>query len=196
MNAAGPEQAYIDTDTTMTEGTTRYYSVMGKGTNGNSPYTDAVSRPRCSIRPEDVIANALNGHEVDVFWSDNSLLETGYSIQEDFGDGDWEEVGWVPAAANSGTMEAAVDGTFAPSTSYDFRVVAYSDDNQSLPSAEYTVTIGSSAWPDAPSEPGGDAQYQQPGSPFDLDRGHRGGTLYCRQPRRILGRGVGYRAPR
>ena len=196
VNAAGPEQAYVDSDTTMTEGTTRYYEVKGLSTNGDSPWSDPVAGTTLLNAPDDVSANAVSGHEVDVSWSDNSALETGYSIQEDFGDGDWEEVAWVPAAANSGTMEAAVDGTFAP---LDLLRLPRGRLLRRQPVAPLggihrhhrLVRLAR-----RPERAGGDAQYQQPGSPFDLDRGHRGGTLYCRQPRRILGRGVGYRAPR
>ena len=146
------QQEFIATDTTMTEGTTRYYRVMAEGTNGNSPYTDAVSAATLLNTPSDMTATAPNGHEVDVTWSDNSLLETGYSIQEDLGDGDWEEVGWLDTEPNESgsTLSIAVDGDFEPAMAYNFRVIAYSDDNQSLPSEAATVT--SDAWPEAPTD--------------------------------------------
>jgi hypothetical protein len=76
-------------------------------------------------------ASAPNGHQVDLSWTDNSTVETGYSVQQliDAETDDWEEVAWRPTEANqtTGTLTASVEGAFAPLTSYTFRVVAYSD---------------------------------------------------------------------
>ena len=144
------QQEFIATDTTMTEGTTRYYRVMGEGTNGNSPYTDAVSAATLLNTPTDFTATARNGHEVDFGWMDNSMCEDGYSVQQDMGDGDWEEVAWRSTyPGETSGQSTSLDGTFDASTEYSFRVVACSDVAQSAPSEEATVTT--SAWPDAPT---------------------------------------------
>ena len=53
----------------------------------------------------------VDGNQVNLTWNDNSTVEDGYSIEQ-WIDGDWQEIQWTDANAESATAT----GTFEPGT--------------------------------------------------------------------------------
>ena len=74
---------YADSDTGWTEGTVRYYRVMAVGIDENSAYSDPVSGASLLNTPGDAEAQSYSGHEIHVSWTDNSVAEAGYSVEQD-----------------------------------------------------------------------------------------------------------------
>ena len=97
--------------------------------------------------PSGLSAAAVSGHEVNLTWTDNSNIEVGYVIEQSpDGTNDWGAVAWTDANATYHSLP----GPFAPSSSYYFRVMAFTDSAESGYSNTDDVTTV--AWPAAPSD--------------------------------------------
>ena len=137
--------------TGLTEGASRYYRVRSTMTafaavSSASRLSQATTLP---ARPTGLMATAVNGGQVRLQWQDNSGIEAGYTIEE-----------WINGAyqdvlnVGPGLTDATIAGTFGPSTTYRFRVVAFatapfSGVQRSLASDEAQLTTGT--WPAVPS---------------------------------------------
>jgi fibronectin type 3 domain-containing protein len=96
--------------------------------------------------PSDLSATVVSGHEINLAWTDNSNIEVGYQIEQSpDGENDWVPVAWTDA----NTVYYSLPGPFAPSSSYYFRVMAFTDSAESGYSNTDDVTTV--AWPEAPT---------------------------------------------
>jgi hypothetical protein len=156
-SVAGGQTSFADTS--LAEGDACYYQVVaqiGSYESGPSETTYAVTLPTA---PTGLTANIVDGSEVDLAWTNNSAVETGYSIQQLMPDGvTWQEVQTVGPGTGLGTMTVAVSGVFEPSTSYSFRVEAYGEASDACgeESAVYSnpsnaPTVTALDWPMAPT---------------------------------------------
>jgi len=110
-----------------------YFAGTKQVTVGNTP-----------AAPTGLSAAAVSGHEINLAWTDNSNIEVGYQIEQSpDGEGDWVPVAWTDA----NTVYYSLPGPFAPSSSYYFRVKAFTESAESQYSNVADVTTG--AWPAA-----------------------------------------------
>ncbi|NBB74792.1 MAG: sulfatase-like hydrolase/transferase, partial [Bacteroidetes bacterium] len=85
--------------------------------------------------PTDLTAAALNQNEIELSWTDNSTVETGFEIQRSSGGGAFAVVDTVATDVTS-----YVDGGLTPSTAYTYRVRANTGSGPSDDSNEATAT--------------------------------------------------------
>ncbi|MEQ9376203.1 MAG: LamG-like jellyroll fold domain-containing protein [Imperialibacter sp.] len=88
--------------------------------------------------PTAVVTNEVSDSQININWEDNSLSETGFSIERaDFDKSTYSQIGAV--AANQTFYS---DVTVLPETGYYYRVMASGATNNSMPSREkYGTTI-------------------------------------------------------
>ena len=109
--------------------------------------TKAVAVGDTPAAPTDLSATAISGHEIDLAWTDNSSIETGFQIaQSPDGTSDWSPIAWPDA----NTQYYSLPGPFAPETDYYFRVQALTDSAESAYSN--TATVTTAAFPPAPTD--------------------------------------------
>ncbi|HUR58813.1 MAG TPA: hypothetical protein VM029_13960 [Opitutaceae bacterium] len=115
-------------------------------------YLGAVRPPPAPrpAAPSGLRATATSATDVDVSWIDNSNDETGFRVERATGGG-----AFVPVASMPANTTGMRDAGRSPSTTYTYRVLAYSSGGDSAYSAVATVTT-----PASPSAP--------PATPSDL----------------------------
>jgi hypothetical protein len=84
--------------------------------------------------PSDLIAAAASSTSIDLEWADNSDDEDGFRIEQDVS-GSWVEVDTVAPDETTFTVTG-----LAVATSYTFRVVAFNENGDSVPSASASAT--------------------------------------------------------
>ena len=118
-----------------------YYRVRAANDAGASGYSNTVLAATSLIAPTELTLTSISCSQVVLEWQDNSLGENYYHIDQ------WVNDNWTRIkSVSSNSKTATIDGTFAPSTGYRFRVRAYRNagDQYSQPS-ELLVTTPS--WP-------------------------------------------------
>jgi len=73
---------YTDNDTALLDGTQYYYRVYAYNSAGNSPYSNEVNGITLLAKPTAFTATAVSSSEIDLTWTDNSLTESGYRIEQ------------------------------------------------------------------------------------------------------------------
>src|SRR5207244_12197779 len=69
-------------DTTVTDGTTYYYRVCATNTAGDSAYSNEISGITPLLIPTSLSATAVSSSQINLTWTDNSLSESGYQIEQ------------------------------------------------------------------------------------------------------------------
>lgn len=129
--------------------TYRYY-LCAFNNYGTSNYAEvAVATPPTA--PTDLIATLDNPTQVTLRWTDNSFSESGFKIEQAIGNGAFTEIG-----ENYPLVPMSTPITLLPSTTYHFRVFAYSNWTASgYITSEYsnivTLTTAPPSAPEAPS---------------------------------------------
>ncbi len=76
-----------------------------------------VTSSDCSLAtPVGLKAQYVSGHEVNISWTDVSIVETGYLVEISKEGGSWQTVGTLPKDSNRFTFGGPLD----PSSQYDF----------------------------------------------------------------------------
>jgi subtilisin family serine protease len=132
------------TDTGLSEGTDYTYRVRAVGETGDSPYSNDAVMPAA---PGNLVANAASSSGINLLWTDNSSVESGYIIERKAASGGaFGEIATAPANATSYS-----DAGVAIGTTYTYRVRAFASGGVSLYSNEANAT----ALPISASDGGG-----------------------------------------
>lgn len=135
LAALGPDaNSYaIQLPMTQSEGQPYYFRVMASNANGNSAYSSEVSTNAPPSAPYALAASALSDSIIALSWFDNSQIENGFIVEISL-DG-----ATFTATANlaANTSYAEITG-LAPSTTYYFRVAAFSN---TYGTSEYSGTV-------------------------------------------------------
>jgi hypothetical protein len=125
-------------DTSVGAASTYVYRVQAYNTSVSSNYSNAASVttpavPTVPATPINVAGSANSSTQITVVWNDVTT-ETGYRVQRS-GDGvNWTTIGSVAANATS-----YADSGLTPSTNYSYRVIAFNNAGDSVPSAVVQV---------------------------------------------------------
>lgn len=145
------QKSFVDYD--LTGDTTYTYRVFAVNNGGDSlPSNEASATtllPPPPSAPTNLTANAIYEDEVELKWTDTSLLESGFHIQHKVSGGNWNPLIDLPTNSTSFS-----DTTALPSTTYVYRVRANNSGGNSGWSNEATTTT-----PNAP--PLGSTPYLQ-----------------------------------
>jgi hypothetical protein len=133
------------TDTGLNDGTTYYYRVCAFNAAGNSTDSNEDEATTLLAAPSGLSATAASSSRVDLSWTDNSVAESGYRIEQKTGSGGtYAEIAVIDAdvATYSNTGLSA-------STAYYYRVRAYNgSDNSSNSNEAHATTLGASGGDD------------------------------------------------
>ncbi|WP_193378524.1 fibronectin type III domain-containing protein, partial [Singulisphaera acidiphila] len=98
----------------------RVIATNAMGASASSPVINAVIPPAA---PGSVTATVVSGGQVNLTWTDRSVAESSYVIEQSLNGTTWTSIG--STAANATSFSAS--GPFVGSTTYYFRVRAYSN---------------------------------------------------------------------
>jgi len=147
IGTVGPNATtYIDSDTALLDGTKYYYKVCATNVAGNSPFSNEVNGITLLKTPTGLSATAVSSSQINLTWTDNSLAEDGYKIEQSPVDNlHYTQIGIV------GSNQTSYSATgLSAGTKYYYRVRAYNAIATSAYSSEKNATTLSSI-PVAPS---------------------------------------------
>jgi chitodextrinase len=122
------------TNTGLQPSTSYTYRVFAYSTSGNSAFSNESVVQTLPAAPSGLTAQAQTATRVSLTWTDNSTSETGFKIERKTGTGVFEEIAVVTANTSNYTNTG-----LQPSTSYTYRVFAYSAAGNSAFSNESVV---------------------------------------------------------
>ncbi len=94
--------------------------------------------------PSDLSAEVISDSKINLAWSDNSSIETGFRLER-MVDGSVE---WLTAASLAASSTSYNDSGLDEATSYSYRIIALYEDGESDPTDEAVATT----YPKVPSE--------------------------------------------
>ncbi|MGC8745434.1 MAG: SBBP repeat-containing protein [Candidatus Saccharicenans sp.] len=133
-------------NTGLTEATTYYYRVRAYNDIGDSLYSNELSVLTRPAAPSNLVAKVINERQIDLTWNDNSSGETGFRIERKIGSGNWTTLTTLAANVTSYSDTSVIE-----TTTYSYRVFAFSGSGDSASSNEVTVTTPALTIPLAPS---------------------------------------------
>src|SRR5947208_2043901 len=137
---------YTDSDSALLDGTQYYYKVCATNSSGDSPYSNEVNGITIMRVPTGLSATAVSSSQINLTWTDNSLAEDGYTIEQSpVDDLHFSQIGVVAANQTSYSATGLSEGT-----KYYYRVRAYNSITASVYSSETNATTLSNS-PAAPS---------------------------------------------
>ena len=128
-------------DTTAAEAFLYDYAVVGFNASGNGPASGLSEVLTIPAAPSGLVASPVSTGQIHLVWIDNSSGETGYRIEGDSGS-DFALVANVPADSTGFSDTGMSEGT-----SVTYRIHAFNDSGDSLPSSE----IQTMTQPEAPT---------------------------------------------
>ncbi len=137
---------YTDNDTALLDGTQYYYKVCATNTAGDSPFSNEVNGITLLASPTSLTATAVSSSQINLTWTDNSLTESGYRIEQSPVD-DLHYTEIYVTAPNVTSYNAT---GLSESTKYYYRVRAYNAIATSAYCSEKNATTFSNI-PVAPS---------------------------------------------
>jgi Fibronectin type III domain/FlgD Ig-like domain len=121
------------------------YRVVAFNNGGDSPSNQVVGTtltPPAPNAPTNLRANAVYEDEVELNWTDNSSIESGFYIERKVSGGNWN-----PSISLPANTTAYSDPTASPSTTYTYRVRAFNGGGNSGWSNEASATTPNSPPP-------------------------------------------------
>ncbi|WP_020467741.1 fibronectin type III domain-containing protein, partial [Singulisphaera acidiphila] len=144
--AAANVTSYVNTG--LPKSTRYYYRVIATNAAGDSAPSATANAVTPPATPGSVVATFVSSTRIDLTWTDHSSAESSYQIEQSLdGVTDWRPVGSASANATS----FSVPGPFDGSTTYYFRIQAYTIWGSSIP----TLVPASVTTPAFPSRPTG-----------------------------------------
>ncbi|OJW22507.1 MAG: hypothetical protein BGO49_00540, partial [Planctomycetales bacterium 71-10] len=147
-------------DAALADDARYYYRVTAVNPAGSSAPSVVASATTPLAAPTGVAAEFFASNRIDVTWTDASVAEGGYVVEQSADGVAWAAVVSAPA----GAARAVVSGPFSPSAAYYFRVRAYS--NATGSTSSYSATA--SATTPAIAAPGPLAAYWSSGTQASL----------------------------
>ena len=147
IGTVGPNATiYVDSDSTLVDGTQYYYKVCATNTAGNSPFSNEVNGITLLETPTGLSATAVSSSQINLTWTDNSSSESGYKIEQSPVDNlHYTQIATV------GSNQTSYNATgLSAGTRYYYRVRAYNAIANSAYSSEKNATTLASI-PVAPS---------------------------------------------
>jgi fibronectin type 3 domain-containing protein len=144
-NSIGRTDADVEeyTDADVAEGTEYQYAVAAFNASGVGPLSDACYAMTPPAGPVALAAIPVSASQITLSWSDESALETAYSIMRSLDGTTWFDIAELPADAAIFTDSGMTEGQFAR-----YRVFAMDDAG---PSDGSNVAV-SRTLPDRPTE--------------------------------------------
>src|SRR5262249_54821528 len=137
---------YTDNDTALLDGTQYYYQICANNPAGDSPWSNEVNGITLLSSPSTLTATAVSPYQISLTWTDNSLAETGFKIEQSpVDDLNFTEIATVGTNVTSYNASGLTEGT-----KYYYRVRAYNDIATSGYLSEKNATTLSTI-PNAPS---------------------------------------------
>ena|GEM_PF-901938 len=134
------------TDTGLNEVTSYWYQLIATNGAGNSAPSLAKNATTQPSPPTGLTASVVSGNQINLTWTDHSLVATNYVVEQSSDGTTWHQV----ASLNGLTVASAtILGTFSGSTTYDFRVHAVSSVGGN--SAFATTSVKTPAFPNQPT---------------------------------------------
>src|SRR5438552_2221438 len=114
---------YTDSDSALLDGTQYYYKVCATNSAGDSAYSNEVNGITIMRAPTGLSATAVSSSQINLTWTDNSLAEDGYTIEQSAVDDlHFSQIDVVAANQTSYSATGLSEGT-----KYYYRVRAYKD---------------------------------------------------------------------
>src|SRR5207253_9289372 len=73
---------YTDNDSALLDGTQYYYKLCATNSAGDSPFSNEVNGITILRSPTSLTAPAVSSSQINLTWTDNSLTESGYRIED------------------------------------------------------------------------------------------------------------------
>jgi len=134
------------TDAGLREGNSFTYRVVATNAVGDSAPSASLGATAPTSAPTGLSANAIAWDRIDLSWTDHSALATTYYVEQSTDGTTWMQIGYVP---DPGATSFSATGPFAPSTTYYFRIHAYSFAGGN--SAYATVSVVTPTYPGQPT---------------------------------------------
>jgi hypothetical protein len=127
INTVGPNvTSYADSG--LSHSTTYSYRVRAYNSGGDSGYTNessATTLPPPPSPPSNLAASGVSSSEINLSWTDNSNLEQGFNIER------WNGGSYVQVGAVGANVTTYTDSGLFPSTTYSYRVRAFTSGGNS-----------------------------------------------------------------
>src|SRR5258705_112185 len=103
---------YTDSDSALLDGTQYYYKVSATNSAGDSAYSNEVNGITTMRAPTGLSATAVSSSQINLTWTDNSLAEDGYKIEQSAVDDlHFSQIGVVAANQTSYSATGLSEGT-------------------------------------------------------------------------------------
>jgi large repetitive protein len=133
------------TDTGLREGSSFTYRLFATDATGDSAPSASASATTLTAAPTGLTASAIAGNLINLAWTDHSSSASSYSVEQSSDGVNWAQ---IAAIYDLGAINFSATGPFLPSTTYYFRVHAYS-----MSGGNSTYATATSATPAYPSQP-------------------------------------------
>ncbi len=149
-NDSGWQEDSSYTDSGLVLGQEYSYGVKARDTRGNETGWSSIKYVVLGAQeppdePDNLTAVAVSAYQIDLFWSDNSYNEDGFSIERRTGAEAFAEIDTVGTDVND-----YQDMGLQPATTYDYQVRAYNGGGNS----DYTDVVSATTFvPNEPNEP-------------------------------------------
>jgi hypothetical protein len=137
---------YTDNDSALLDGTQYYYKVCATNSAGDSAYSNEVNGITTLKSPTALTATAVSSSQINLAWTDNSLSESGYRIEQS----PLDDLHFTEIATVGPNVTAYSATGLNEATKYYYRVRAYNAIATSAYSSEKNATTLSNI-PAAPS---------------------------------------------
>ena len=135
------------TDTGLHEGSTFTYHVVATNASGDSAPSASLTATTLPAAPTGLSVSAVAWDQINLTWTDRSLLATTYYVEQSSSGTTWTQIGSI---SDPGAISYTATGPFNGSTTYEFRVHAYS-----LTGGNSAYATGSATTPAFPNQPTG-----------------------------------------
>ena len=134
------------TDTGLSESTTYYYRLIATNAAGDSAASASRGVTTQPSAPTGLAADAVSFNQIDLTWTDHSASAFYYYVEQSTDGSTWQSIASI---YGSTTTSYTATGPFQGSTTYYFRVRAYS--TSGVYSTYATANVTTPAFPNAPS---------------------------------------------